>query len=35
VYHRHLLSVAERYADKVAFSDGPYRETYAALARRS
>ncbi len=28
VYHRHLLPAAERYADKVGFSDGPYRATY-------
>ena len=29
IYHRHLLPTAERYADKVAFYDDPYRATYA------
>ena len=34
VYHRHLLPVAERNADKVAFFDGPYRATYAEHIER-
>jgi hypothetical protein len=29
VYHPHLLPTAERYADKVAVYDGPFRATYA------
>ena len=28
IYNRHLLPVAERYTDKEAFFDGPYRATY-------
>jgi long-chain acyl-CoA synthetase len=34
VYHRHLLPAAERYADKVAFSDGPYQASYAEHVER-
>jgi long-chain acyl-CoA synthetase len=34
VYHRHLLPAAERYADKVAFYDGPFRATYAEHVER-
>src|ERR687897_365673 len=34
VYHRHLLPVAERYTDKVAVYDGPFRATYAEHVER-
>jgi long-chain acyl-CoA synthetase len=34
VYHRHLLPVAERYADKVAFYDGSFRASYAEHVER-
>ena len=34
VYHRHLLPAAERYADKVAFYDGPFQATYAEHVER-
>jgi long-chain acyl-CoA synthetase len=34
VYHRHLLPTGERYADKVAFFDGPFRATYAEHIQR-
>jgi long-chain acyl-CoA synthetase len=34
VYHRHLLPTAERFADKVAVSDGPFRATYAEHVER-
>lgn len=34
VHHRHLLPVAERYADKVAFYDGAFRATYAEHVER-
>ena len=34
VYHRHLLPVAERNADKVAFFDGPHRATFAEHVER-
>jgi long-chain acyl-CoA synthetase len=34
VYHRHLLPTAERYADKVAVYDDPFRATYAEHVER-
>jgi long-chain acyl-CoA synthetase len=34
VYHRHLLPVAERYADKVAVFDDPFRATYGEHLER-
>jgi long-chain acyl-CoA synthetase len=34
VYHRHLLPVGERYADKVAVYDEPFRATYAEHVER-
>ncbi len=34
VYHRHLLPVAERYADKAAVYDEPFRATYGEHVER-
>jgi long-chain acyl-CoA synthetase len=34
VYHRHFLPTAERFADKVAVSDGPFRATYGEHVER-